>query len=80
MSVKYPLHLPDGLYGQVQAAAARAETAAAEWIRRAIREKLERDADGRPSPAGVQAEYDRLRGSGLTARQARAAVGFGDAE
>jgi len=46
-SVNYPVYMPTALYQEVHAAADREHVSAAEWIRRAIREKLDRDAHGR---------------------------------
>ena len=44
MDVSYPLKLAAAMYGEVRAAADKADMSAAQWIRRAIREKLDRDA------------------------------------
>lgn len=62
MGFQLSIRMEDDLHNKAEKAAKEAGQTLAEWVRRAMREKLEREAD--PAPAYVtRAEFEALRRS-----------------
>lgn len=67
MGSRLQILVPDGLDGEVRKAAARARVSKGAWVRRAIEEKLDRDATGVPAdPLAALSALDAPTGDIVT--------------